>query len=107
MRSAVFAVVEIAGKQYRVSPGDRIAVERLDADPGSEVTLDSVLLASTDAGVAVGTPVVAGASVRAQVVREEKDDKVLVFKYKPKNRYRRLSGHRHTRTILEIDSIDA
>ena len=102
----MFAVVEIAGKQYRVSPGDRIAVERLNADPGSEITLDSVLLASTPAGVTVGAPVVAGASVRAQVVREEKDDKVLVFKYKPKNRYRRLSGHRHTRTILEIDSID-
>ena len=102
----MFAVVEIAGKQYRVSPGDRIAVEKLAAEPGSEITLDSVLLASTDAGVAVGAPVVAGASVRAHVLREEKDSKVLVFKYKPKNRYRKLSGHRHTHTILEIDSID-
>ena len=64
----MFAVVEIAGKQYRVSPGDRIAVEKLDAAPGSEITLDSVLLASTTAGVSVGAPIVAGASVRAQVV---------------------------------------
>lgn len=102
----MFAVVEVAGKQYRVSPGDRIAVERLDAAPGSEITLDSVLLTSTDDGVTVGTPVIAGASVHAQVVREEKDGKVLVFKYKRKNRYRSLSGHRQTHTVLEIDSIN-
>ncbi|MDE2817730.1 MAG: 50S ribosomal protein L21 [Chloroflexota bacterium] len=102
----MFAVVEIAGKQYRVSPGDRIAVERLDAEPGSEISLDSVLLTSTDDGVTVGTPVIDGASVRAQVVREEKDSKVLVLKYKRKNRYRHLSGHRQTHTVLEIDSIE-
>ena len=102
----MFAVVEIAGKQYRVSPGDRIAVERLEAEPGSEITLDSVLLTSGDDGVSVGNPVVAGANVRAQVVGEEKDSKVLVLKYKRKNRYRHLSGHRHTHTVLEIDSIN-
>lgn len=102
----MFAVVEIAGKQYRVRPGDRIAVERLDAEPGSEITLESVLLASTDDGVTIGTPTVDGASVKAQVVAEEKDSKVLVLKYKRKNRYRHLSGHRHTRTILEINSIN-
>lgn len=102
----MFAVVEIAGKQYRVSHGDRIAVERLEAEPGSEITLESVLLASTDDGVTVGTPVIDGASVNAQVVAEEKDSKVMVLKYKRKNRYRHLSGHRHMRTILEIDSIN-
>lgn len=102
----MFAVVEIAGKQYRVSPGDRIAVERLDAEPGSEISLDSVLLTSNDDGVTVGTPVVAGASVHAQVVREEKDSKVLVLKYKRKNRYRHLSGHRQTHTVLEIGDIN-
>lgn len=101
----MFAVVEIAGKQYRVSPGDRIAVERLEAEPGSEVTLDSVLLTSTDAGVTVGTPAVAGASVSAQVIGERKDPKVHVLKYKRKNRYRHLSGHRHQRTVLEIGDI--
>ena len=106
MRNIVFAVVEIAGKQYRVSPGDRIAVERMEAEPGSELTLDSVLLASTDDGVTVGTPVIDGASISAQVIAEEKDSKVLVLKYKRKNRYRHLSGHRHTYTILEIDSIN-
>ena len=102
----MFAVVEIAGKQYRVSPGDRISVERLEAEPGSDITLDSVLLMSTDDGVTVGTPVIAGAKVSAQVVGEEKDGKVLVFKYKRKNRYRTLSGHRHTYTVLDIDSIN-
>ena len=64
----MFAVVEIAGKQYRVSPGDRISVERLEAEPGSDITLDSVLLMSTDDGVTVGTPLIAGAKVSAQVV---------------------------------------
>lgn len=102
----MFAVVEVAGKQFRVSPGDRIAVERLQAEPGSEITLDSVLMTSTDTGVTVGTPVIDGASVSAQVVGEEKDSKVLVLKYKRKNRYRRFSGHRQTHTVLEIASID-
>jgi large subunit ribosomal protein L21 len=103
----VFAVVEIAGKQYRVRPGERIAVEKLEAEPGSEITLDSVLLTSTNDGVTVGTPVIDGANVRAQVIGDEKDSKVLVLKYKRKNRYRHLSGHRHTFTVLEIDSINA
>ena len=102
----MFAVVEIAGKQYRVSPGDRIAVERLEAESGSKITLDSVLLTSTDDGVTIGTPAIAGANIRANVIGEEKDSKVLVLKYKRKNRYRRLSGHRHTYTILEIASIN-
>ncbi len=102
----MFAVVEIAGKQYRVNPGDRIAVERLEAEPGSEITLESVLLTSTADGVTVGTPVVAGASISAQVIGEEKDSKVLVLKYKRKNRYRHLSGHRHTHTVLEIADIN-
>ena len=101
----MYAIVRTGGKQFRVSAGDTIAVERLDAAEGDEVTLGEVLLVGGDDGVAVGDPTVAGASVAARVEEHYRDRKVPVFKYKNKTRRRVLRGHRQQRTRLAITSI--
>jgi large subunit ribosomal protein L21 len=103
----VYAVVETGGKQYRVAVGDRIEVERLDAEPGTDVTLDRVLLVADGEDVRVGTPVVEGARVVASVEDQIKGKKVIVFKFKPKKRYRRKQGHRQQLTRLTIKEIVA
>src|SRR5690606_1884991 len=104
---SVYAVVETGGKQYRVAVGDRIEVERLDAEPGTDVTLDRVLLVADGEDVRVGTPVVEGARVVASVEDQIKGKKVIVFKFKPKKRYRRKQGHRQQLTRLTIKEIVA
>lgn len=103
----MYAVVETGGKQYRVAVGDRIEVERLDAEPGTDVTLDRVLLVADGEDVRVGTPVVEGARVVASVEDQIKSKKVIVFKFKPKKRYRRKQGHRQQLTRLTIKEIVA
>jgi large subunit ribosomal protein L21 len=100
-KGIMYAVVEIGGRQYRVSPGDEIYVEKLEAEAGSELKLP-VLLVSDDSGVQVGKPHVNGREVAAQVLGEEKGEKLIVFKYKPKKRYRKKTGHRQTYTKLKI-----
>jgi large subunit ribosomal protein L21 len=102
-----YAIIETGGKQYRVSVGDRIVVEKLDADEGSEVTIDRVLLVGGVGDAKVGAPVVTGASVTATVNEQGKGDKIVVFKYKPKKRYRRRIGHRQPLTMLTITAINA
>ncbi len=97
----MYAVVEVGGRQYRVSPGDEIYVEKLKAEAGSEIKLP-VLLVSDDAGVTVGTPHVAGRDVAAQIVGDVKGEKLTVFKYHPKKRYRKKTGHRQGYTKLKI-----
>jgi large subunit ribosomal protein L21 len=95
------------GKQYRVSPGESIDVEKLPHAVGEQVELDQVLLVA-DAGKAhIGQPLVAGASVKATVTRQDKGRKVIVFKYRRNNRYRRTKGHRQQFTRLRIDEIAA
>ncbi|HEY9053651.1 MAG TPA: 50S ribosomal protein L21 [Rectinemataceae bacterium] len=101
----MYAVVEIKGKQYRVEPGKSIAVDRLAEEAGTSVSFESVLLLSSDEGVKVGTPYVAGASVKAIVEEEIKADKVIVFKYKPKKDYRRTQGHRQKYTTIKVQEI--
>ena len=101
----MYAVVETGGKQYRVAVGQTIDVEKLDGEDGAEVTLDRVLLVSNDGAVSVGAPVVEGARVLATVERQFKDDKVIVFKFKAKKRYRRKRGHRQLLTRLAIKEI--
>lgn len=101
----MYAVVETGGKQYRVEVGDTLEVEKLPMVPGESVELDRVLLVSGESGVKIGQPVVEGAIVRATVVDQVKGDKVIVFKYKPKERYRRRSGHRQRYTRLRVDEI--
>jgi large subunit ribosomal protein L21 len=103
----MYAVIETGGKQYRVSPGQTVEVELLPAEPGAIVALDRVLLVSTGEGTLVGRPIVDGASVVATVAREGRGEKILVFKYKSKKRYRRMRGHRQDHTYLLITDIQA
>ncbi|NJM40885.1 MAG: 50S ribosomal protein L21 [Anaerolineae bacterium] len=98
----MYSVVQVGARQYKVSPGDEILVEKLQAESGSSIKLP-VLLASDDSGVTVGTPTIAGREVSATVVREEKGEKLIVFRYTPKKRFRKKNGHRQTYTRLKID----
>jgi len=101
----VYAVVETGGKQYKVAVGDTVDVERMPVSAGETVELDRVLLVADGDRVMVGQPLVEGARVRATVLDEVKGKKVIVFKYRPKVRYRRKTGHRQRYTRLRIDEI--
>lgn len=98
-----YAIVEVGGAQHRVSPGDRLRVQRMEGT--GEVTLDKVLLVQDKGGLKVGAPYVEGASVSAKILGEGKGRKVLVFKKKRRKQYRRTRGHRQIFTDLQIDSI--
>ncbi|MBI2868045.1 MAG: 50S ribosomal protein L21 [Chloroflexi bacterium] len=100
-----YAIVETGGKQYRVAPGDRIDVEKLDAEPGATVTLDRVLLVAGEKTVKTGTPTVPGATVKAVVEAQGRSVKTVVYKFKRKVRYRRKRGHRQSFTTLLIQEI--
>jgi large subunit ribosomal protein L21 len=101
----MYAVIETGGKQYRVSEGDAIKVEKLPYEVGDQVELDRVLLVSGEEGVSVGQPLVEGAKVTARVESEGRNRKVVVWKYRPKQRYRRRRGHRQSYTQLRIEKI--
>ena len=101
----IYAIVEIGGKQYKVAPKQTIEVERLDVPQGDVVELDKVLLIGGDGDALVGNPVIKGAKVLATSLGEAKGEKVIVFKYKAKVRYRRKRGHRQTYTKLLINEI--
>jgi large subunit ribosomal protein L21 len=103
----MYAVLKTGGKQYRVSEGDVIYVEKLDAEVDATVELEEVLAVGTDTGIKVGTPVVEGAKVVAKVAAQGKAKKVIVFKYKSKKDYRRKNGHRQPYTKLVIEKIEA
>jgi large subunit ribosomal protein L21 len=103
----MYAVIVTGGKQYRVSEGDTVYVEKLEAAVDSTVTLDHVLLVDTGNSVKLGTPTVKGASVEAKVVKHGKQKKVTVFTYRPKKDSKRKLGHRQQYTKLEITSIKA
>ncbi len=101
----MYAIVDAGGHQIKVSPGQTIDVDRLTAEPGSAFELDRVLLIADGEQLTIGQPTIAGAKVSATVVREVKDKKIIVFKYKPKVRYRRRIGHRQRYTRIHIDEI--
>ena len=104
-RKKIYAIIETGGKQYKVSPGQTIDVERLDVVEGNTVELDRVLLIADEDKVTVGTPIVDGAKVIATSLGEGKGKKIIVLKYKPKVRYRKKTGHRQLYTRLTIDKI--
>ena len=104
-RLEIYAIIETGGKQYRVSPGQTIDVERLDVAEGDTVDLDRVLLIADGDRVITGAPTVDGAKVVATSQGEGKGKKIIVFKYKPKVRYRKKTGHRQLYTRLVIDKI--
>ena len=102
----MYAIIATGGKQYKVSEGDVIKVEKLDAEPGATVTFDQVLFVN-DGDAKVGNPTVAGASVTASVIGEGKDKKVIVYKYKRKTGYHKKNGHRQLFTKVKIEKINA
>jgi len=104
-RTEIYAIIETGGKQYKVAPGQIIDVERLDVAEGNTVELDKVLLIANGDKVTVGTPTIDGAKVVATSQGEGKGKKIIVFKYKPKVRYRKKTGHRQLYTRLAIDKI--
>ena len=101
----MYAVIETGGKQYHVEVGTELAVELLDVEPGQEITLDRVLLVADGDEAAIGRPLVAGAVVSATVLRADRADKVISFKYKPKARRRVKKGHRQEQTILRVTDV--
>lgn len=102
----MYAIIETAGKQYRVSKGDKLRVEKINADVESEVTFDKIILLGKDDAPVIGTPYVEGASVQAKVVEHGKEDKVTVFRYRRKKNYRKLRNHRQQYTLIHIESIN-
>ena len=100
----MYAVIVSGGKQYRVSQGDVIYVEKLDQEVDSTINFD-VLMMGNDDGVQVGTPILDGAKVEGKVVAQVKGEKILIYKYKSKKNYHRRAGHRQTYTKVEITAI--
>ncbi|HMG49380.1 MULTISPECIES: 50S ribosomal protein L21 [Inquilinus] len=102
----MFAVIRTGGKQYRVAPEQLVTVERLDAEPGASITLDEVLmLGGGETAIQIGTPIIAGASVTAEVVEQTRGPKIIIFKKKRRQNYRRKKGHRQDLTVLKITAI--
>lgn len=101
----MYAIVEIAGQQFKVEKDRRVYVQRLKAEEGAQVTFDRVMLVDNDGDVKVGTPTVSGANVTATVLQHLKGDKVLVFKKKRRKGYQKQNGHRQCLTSIKIDNI--
>lgn len=102
----MYAVIETGGKQYRVSPGDTIDVEKIDVEPGTEIVFGRVLAVSTDDNQLLSGQDAANAKVHATVTGHERDDKVIVFKFKRKKQYKRTIGHRQSQTQVKVDGIE-
>ena len=102
----MYALVEFMGKQYKAETGTTLKVDKIDAEPGTALDINTVLLLSGDT-VTVGSPYVEGAKVSATVESHGRDDKIIVFKYKPKKDYRRTKGHRQQFSLIKIGAISA
>jgi large subunit ribosomal protein L21 len=103
----MYAIIETGGKQYKVSEGDEIFIEKLDMSEGETVKFDRVLTVVKDENVTFGKPIVTGATVTGKVMAQVKGKKILIFKYKAKSNYRRRQGHRQPYTKVIIEKIDA
>lgn len=103
----MYAVIETGGKQYTVKEGDTLYIEKLEVVPEQKITFDKVLLVGTENGVTVGDPYVGTASVDAEVVKNGRAKKIIVFKYNAKKTYRRHKGHRQSYTKVTISAIKA
>lgn len=102
----MFAVIQTGGKQYRVTPNDKIIVEKLEAESGKKITFDKVLLINNEKETKLGDPEVKGASVEAEVIKNFKNDKVIIFKKRRRKNSRRKKGHRQFQTLLKILKIN-
>jgi large subunit ribosomal protein L21 len=103
----MFAVIKTGGTQYKVAAGDRITVERLPGDAGASIALDQVLALGSGSDMTIGSPMISGAVVTAEVVEQTRGDKIIVFKKKRRQNYRRKNGHRQDLTVLKITDIAA
>jgi len=101
----MYAVIEAAGRQYRVEPGETVKMEKIAGEPGSAVVFDKVLIVAADTGTQVGKPYVPNVKVSATVVRTSRDRKIRVFTYKNKTTHKKLIGHRQTSTYVKITEI--
>ena len=101
----MFAVIKTGAKQYKVAVGDVIKVEKLDGEAGGSISLDHVLMVGDDKGVTVGTPTVAGTVVTAEILEQARAAKIIVFKKKRRQGYRRKAGHRQEQTVLRVTEI--
>jgi large subunit ribosomal protein L21 len=102
----MIAVIKTGGKQYKVIPGQKIKIEKLENKIGDEIIFDNVLLLDNEKDVLIGKPFIDGAKVLGKVLAQERHDKVIIYKYKPKKRYRLKKGHRQPYTEVEIVKIE-
>ncbi|MGI6308477.1 MAG: 50S ribosomal protein L21 [Dethiobacteria bacterium] len=102
----MYAIIETGGKQYRVTEGSICRVEKLPAEPGTEVVFEKVLAIKNEDRMQIGTPYVQGAKVSARILSHGKRKKIIVFKYKPKKNYRKKQGHRQPFTQVVIQEIE-
>lgn len=100
-----FAVIQTGGKQYKVSAGEKFKIEKLDANIGEGVIFDKILLSVDGDNIEIGTPYIEGAKVEANVLKQARDKKKIVFRYHSKTRYRKKKGHRQNFTEVEITNI--
>jgi len=101
----MYAVIKTGGKQYRVSSGEKLKVEQLAADVGSQITIDQVLLVADGDNISIGKPLVKGAKVQATVVNHGRGDKVRVFKMRRRKHFKKQQGHRQNYTEIQVDQI--
>lgn len=101
----MLAIIKTGGKQYKVSPGDKILVEKIDGKEGDPIAFSEVLLLEKDGKVEIGKPMVKEAKVAGKIIGQEKGDKITIFKYKPKKRFQQKKGHRQMLTSIEITGI--
>jgi len=101
----MIAIIKTGGKQYIVKPGDKLKIEKLEEKEGAEIKFSDVLLVADDKKSEIGAPLVKGAEVTAKVLKQDKAEKVIIFKYKAKKRYSRKIGHRQPYTEIEITGI--
>lgn len=101
----MLAIIKTGGKQYLVSPGDKIKIEKIEVEDGKEITFSEVLLLEKNKKLEIGTPFIKGVKVIGKVLKQDKAKKVIVFKYKAKKRYKRKKGHRQPFTEVEIIKI--
>ncbi len=101
----MLAIIKTGGKQYKVSVGDKLEIEKIEGNEGDIIKFSEVLLIERDSKVEIGKPLVKGAVVEAKVVKQAKGDKISIIKYKPKKRYQKKMGHRQLLTEIEITEI--
>jgi large subunit ribosomal protein L21 len=101
----MYAVIETGGKQYKIKEGDKLFIEKLDVESGDSIDFDNILIVSKDGELAIGSPYVEAAKVKASVIENGKGPKVVVFKFKNKEGYRKKRGHRQPYTKIQIESI--